>query len=98
MYNQNQQGERRKGVVDYINDSRQAFASIKRAGSSLRTVNVALKTVGQIVTKPFPWVWIVVIIILLIVLFQLFFGGGTGFSLDLGDSQDSNLPGNGNPI
>src|SRR3990167_4733350 len=98
MDNQNQQEKRKKGVVDYINDSRQTLSSIKRANSSLRAINVALRTVGQIVTKPFPWVWIVVIIILLIVVFQLFFGGGTGFSLDLGDSQDSNLPGNGNPI
>lgn len=78
MDNQNQQRERRKGAVDYIN--------------SLRSVNFALRTVGQIVTKPFPWVWIVVIIILLIVIFQLFFGGGTGFSFDL-DDTDSNLPG-----
>lgn len=79
MDNQNQQRERRKGAVDYIN--------------SLRSVNFALRTVGQIVTKPFPWVWIVVIIILLIVIFQLFFGGGTGFSFDLDDSQSPNLPG-----
>ncbi|MBI4092222.1 MAG: hypothetical protein HY427_03400 [Candidatus Levybacteria bacterium] len=79
MDNQNQQGEKRRGAVDYIN--------------SLRSINVTLRTVGQIVTKPFPWVWIVVIIILLIVLFQLFFGGGTGLSFDLDDSQDSNLPG-----
>ncbi len=92
MDNQNQQEKRKKGVVDYINDSRQTLSSIKRASSSLRAINVALKTVGQIVTKPFPWVWIVVIIILLIVIFQLFFGGGTGLSFDP-DSQDPNPPG-----
>src|SRR3989344_7644105 len=90
MDNQNQQKERKRGAVDYINDSR---SSIKKAGSSLKTINLALRTVGQIVTKPFPWVWIVVIIILLIVVFQLFFGGGTGLSFDLDGSQNPNLPG-----
>ena len=65
MDNQNQQEKRKKGAVDYINDAQRTLRSIKRTGSSVRTINVAVKTVTQLVTKPFPWVWIVVIIILL---------------------------------
>ena len=76
MDNQNQQEERKKGAIDYINDTRRTIGNIKRTSNALRTANLAIKVVTQVITKPFPWVWVVVIIILILVLFQLFFGGG----------------------